>query len=129
MKRDVLIANGSLALREELQTLFERAQLSTTSCASASEMRHALGSHAYALVVLGIVLSDGDGLELLKTIKAARTPVLLLSSKTAVASRILALGVGPDDYAEPPVACHEAAKVPPASRSVKSHVQPFLRSP
>jgi signal transduction histidine kinase len=102
MKPDVLIADASFVLREELQALFERAQLSTTACASAAEVRHALGSHTYALVVLGLVLSDGDGIDLIPTIEAARTPILLLSSKAAVASRILALGVVPDDYAEPP---------------------------
>ncbi len=92
MKSDVLIADASFAIRDELQALFERSQISTTACASAAEVRHALGSHAYALVVLGLrVLSDGDGIDLIPTIEAARNSrSSCFRRRRRSASRILA---------------------------------------
>jgi DNA-binding response OmpR family regulator len=90
----------------DLGELFESAEFSTTLCASAAEVREAFSLRTFSLVVLDVVLPDGDGLELLTAIKnapaTAKTPVILLSSEAEVASRIRGLGAGADEYVGKP---------------------------
>jgi DNA-binding response OmpR family regulator/two-component sensor histidine kinase len=105
-KPTVLIVDDSLTVRMDLGELFENAEFSTTLCASAAEVREALGLRSFSLVVLDVVLPDGDGLELLTAIKhaeaTAHMPVILLSSEAEVASRIRGLGAGADEYVGKP---------------------------
>jgi two-component system NtrC family sensor kinase len=104
MKTSVLIVDDSLTVRMDLKEAFEAAGFRSLLCASARETRQALTRERIALVVLDVLLPDGDGLELLQEIKAALgdTPVLLLSTEADVKDRVRGLRVGADDYVGKP---------------------------
>lgn len=61
---------------------------------------------AYDLVLLDVMLPDGDGLELLAELRAAgdATPVVLLSAREAADLRDRATGAGATDYLKKPFA-------------------------
>ena len=50
------------------------------------------------LVLLDLGLPDGDGLDLLARLRAARLPVLILSARDTVEQRLRGLDGGADDY-------------------------------
>src|SRR4051812_33826999 len=106
MKGAVLIVDDSLTVRMDLAEAFEKAEFTVIVCASAAEMRAALRREPIALVVLDVVLPDGDGVELLGEIRAnpslATLPVLLLSTEAEVKDRIRGLHTGADDYVGKP---------------------------
>jgi two-component system OmpR family response regulator len=61
------------------------------------------------LMILDLGLPDRDGLEVLKELRAARVhvPVLVLTARDAVESRVAALDAGADDYLVKPFAFAE----------------------
>lgn len=63
----------------------------------------------YDVLVLDIMLPDGDGFGLCSTLRAKGdwTPVLLLTARDAVADRVRGLDVGADDYLVKPFAFAE----------------------
>ncbi|MGJ8528090.1 response regulator transcription factor [Maritalea sp.] len=59
---------------------------------------------AYDLILLDIMLPDGDGRSFLKThrSKAERTPVIVLTARSEVSDRVGLLDLGADDYITKP---------------------------
>ena len=64
----------------------------------------ALRRRRWDMVLLDIMLPDGDGLELLRTLRAADmdTPVLMLTARGEPFDRVLGLELGADDYLPKP---------------------------
>jgi two-component system catabolic regulation response regulator CreB len=64
---------------------------------------------AIDLIVLDLILPDGDGMELLREIRAAgqQSAVIVLSSRDAEADRVTALEIGADDYVTKPFSPRE----------------------
>jgi DNA-binding response OmpR family regulator len=71
----------------------------------------ALDTTAFDAIVLDLMLPDGSGLDLLRTIRAAgnQTPVLLLTALDEVSDRIRGLDAGADDYLGKPFDLDELA--------------------
>jgi DNA-binding response OmpR family regulator len=79
----------------------------TIRCEVAVNVESALGKigmHAYDCILLDLSLPDGNGLEVLRHLRATvRTEgVIILSAKETVESRIEALQMGADDYLTKP---------------------------
>lgn len=70
---------------------------------------HALGGQAYALAIIDRGLPDGDGLDLVRRLRAADnpTPCLMLTSRDALRDRVDGLDAGADDYLPKPFALDE----------------------
>jgi two-component system, NtrC family, sensor kinase len=106
MKATVLIVDDSLTVRMDLEDALAAAGLETILCGSATEGRHALASQPIDVVVLDVVLPDGDGVALLQEIRSdpatAQIPVLMLSNEGEVRDRIRGVSRGADDYAGKP---------------------------
>jgi DNA-binding response OmpR family regulator len=102
----VLVVDDSLTVRMDLHDAFAAAGFDPVACAGAAEARSALAARRFGLVVLDVLLPDGDGLELLAEIKRspahAGTPVVLLSTAAEVQARIRGREVGADDYVGKP---------------------------
>ena len=102
MKPSILIVDDSLTVRMDLQEAFQSAGFLTTACASTNAAREALSQEVFALIVLDVLLPDGDGIELLKEIKntsaTCKPPVLLLSSEAEVRDRVRGMKTGADEY-------------------------------
>jgi DNA-binding response OmpR family regulator len=110
MSRQILVVDDSLTVRMNLTETLTAAGFDTTACASLSEARAALSSMRFVLVVLDILLPDGDGIDLLKEIRDtaenALTPVMLLSTESEVRDRIRGLSTGADEFIGKPYDPH-----------------------
>jgi DNA-binding response OmpR family regulator/anti-sigma regulatory factor (Ser/Thr protein kinase) len=106
VKPTVLIVDDSLTVRMDLNDALESAGFTTTLCTTVAEARHALSSAAFALIILDVILPDGDGIALLAEIRetatASGTFVMLLSSEAEVQERIRGLKTGADEYVGKP---------------------------
>jgi two-component system NtrC family sensor kinase len=67
-----------------------------------AEARSAILTGSFALIVLDVLLPDGDGIDLLREIRSAPatsdTIVMLLSTETEVQDRTRGLKTGADEY-------------------------------
>ncbi len=101
-----LIVDDSLTVRADLAEAFELAGLPTVACATVAQARAALAGQSFGLIVLDVVLPDGDGVDLLREIRTtaqgANMPVLMLSSEADVRDRIRGLMTGSNDYVGKP---------------------------
>jgi len=104
MMPSILVVDDSLTVRMDLAEQFEAAGMSVRPCATAAEAREWLTRGSFGLVVLDVLLPDGDGLELLSEIKAETPslPVILLSSEGEVKARVRGLTRGADGYVGKP---------------------------
>jgi two-component system, NtrC family, sensor kinase len=106
MTGSVLIVDDSMTVRMSLIELLKGADLDAVACASLTEARRALAERAFALVILDVLLPDGDGVELLQEIRAmpaaAATAVMMLSTEAEIRDRVRGLTTGADDYVGKP---------------------------
>lgn len=110
----LLIIEDDLELGAELQRALSGLALSSVWLRNA---RSAMGLDLdrneanFACVLLDLGLPDGEGLSLLRGWRAAgyKLPVIVLSARDALASRVAALDAGADDYLIKPVAALELA--------------------
>ncbi len=106
MSDTVVIVDDSMTVRMDLQEAFEAAGFQTLTCVTAAAARIVFASMPMDVVVLDVLLPDGDGVELLKELRAApataATVVLMLSGEAEVADRIRGLRTGADEYVGKP---------------------------
>ena len=104
-KLSILIVDDSLTVRMDLKETFESAGFAVRPAETLAAARAALTERAFALVILDILLPDGDGIDLLREIKSgpsAATPVILLSTEAEVRDRVRGLKTGAEDYVGKP---------------------------
>ncbi|WP_434634795.1 response regulator [Chromobacterium sp. CV08] len=106
MTAPVLIVDDSLTVRADLEEAFEERGIATIACATLAEARAAMARQAVGLMVLDVMLPDGDGIELLREVRAtaagACLPVMVLSSEAQVSDRIRGMQTGSNDYVGKP---------------------------
>ena len=102
MSQSVLIIDDSLTVRMDLADAFEEAGLHPVLSATITQARDALSREKFDLVVLDVLLPDGDGVDLLRELRQLPTeespPVILLSGEAEVKDRIRGLKTGADEY-------------------------------
>jgi two-component system, NtrC family, sensor kinase len=102
----VLIVDDSLTVRMNLTEILDAAALPAVACATLAEARRRLAEQPFALVILDVLLPDGDGIELLKEIRAmpqaGQTAVMLLSTEAEIRDRVRGLTTGADEYVGKP---------------------------
>src|SRR6218665_3068476 len=96
----------------------------------------ALHAEPFEVVLLDLGLSDGDGTEVLRRVREAKpgglpdpaTPVLIMTARDQVASRIAGLDMGADDYVVKPFDAGElAARIRALRRRAHGRAQSLLR--
>ena len=106
MKPEVLVVDDSLTVRMDLGEAFEEAGFGVRLCSTLQEARTALAHPAFALLVLDVLLPDGEGIEFLASLKrdpgASSLPVMLLSTEAQVQDRVRGLETGADEYVGKP---------------------------
>ena len=106
MSGRVLIVDDSQTVRMNLLDVIGAAQMPAAACATLAEARQALSKEQFSLVLLDVLLPDGDGIELLEEIRASPgsgdTAVMLLSTELEVHDRIRGLKNGADEYVGKP---------------------------
>ncbi len=97
----VLVVDDSLTVRTDLQHAFEAHGFGVTCCSTLEQARAALVD-TWSIVILDVLLPDGDGLALLEELRSAAAtatvPVVLLSTEAEVRERIRGLPGGADEY-------------------------------
>src|SRR3984957_561596 len=85
-----------------LDDAFRAAGIVTTLCATIATARSAILTSSFALIVLDILMPDGDGIDLLREIRntpaTSSTIVMLLSTEAEVQDRTRGLKTGADEY-------------------------------
>ena len=87
----------------------EKAGFAVDACHDLDTARAALGTARYDVAVLDLGLPDGDGLDLLSSVRKAgnELPVLVLTARDTVGARVEGLNAGADDYLLKPFAMEE----------------------
>jgi DNA-binding response OmpR family regulator len=100
----LLIVEDNKSLSESIEAFMTREGV---VCENAYNYKQAIDkiiSFDYDVVILDLMLPDGDGLDILKTIKEERKQcgVLILSAKNSTGDKIKGLNLGADDYLAKP---------------------------
>ncbi|MBV8780647.1 MAG: response regulator [Phycisphaerae bacterium] len=102
MNPAVLIVDDSLTVRMDLGESFESAGFERVLCSSLAEARDALVAHPFDLIVLDVLLPDGNGIDFLRELRTisatANTPVVMLSTEAEIRDRVRGLKTGASDY-------------------------------
>lgn len=101
----LLLIDDDVELCELLVHWLSQEGFNTDTCHSTQEGKDYLSSHPLPeIVILDVMLPDGNGLDLLKTLRINHPdlPVLMLSARGEPLDRILGLELGADDYLSKP---------------------------
>ena len=100
----LLIVEDEKELVENIRTYLMRGDVICEFAMSLAEAQDKLFSFTYDIVLLDLMLPDGDGLNVLRLIKRLRpeTGVLIISAKNALDDKIEGLELGADDYMTKP---------------------------
>ena len=96
----LLLVEDSARLRDLLQETIEAAGWRLDACADAGSGEAAARAVSYDLALVDLGLPDGDGLDLIRRLRASgfRAPILILTARTDIEDRVTGLDAGADDY-------------------------------
>jgi two-component system, OmpR family, response regulator len=105
----VLVVDDHLETRKLLVRNLALAAHGVITAASCAEAKTALGTESFDVVILDVMLPDGSGIDLCAQLRALRVqvPILLLTARADVPSRVSGLDAGADDYLAKPFALAE----------------------
>lgn len=105
----VLLIDDEPALLESLSYSLEKNGFSPLPATTLAAAQGHLDTGAVDLIVLDLMLPDGDGFSLLEARRASgpRPPLIVLSSRSGEADRVRALESGADDYVVKPFSPRE----------------------
>lgn len=105
----ILLVEDDPVLGATMRDALVQSGYATDWVATAAYALHALQSEYFDVLVLDLGLPDRDGTEVIRTIRHQRKtlPILILTARDALASRVQGLDSGADDYVVKPVAIAE----------------------
>jgi two-component system response regulator RegX3 len=107
-RRKVLLIEDEESISEPLSAALGREGFDVVVAGTAAEGRNAFQAGSPDLVLLDIMLPDGDGRDILREIRAtSRIPVVLLTARGEEVDRVLGLELGADDYVTKPFSAAE----------------------
>lgn len=100
----VLLVEDEPKLRESLVEGLELEQWTVTGVATGTEALRQIDAQPVDLILLDWMLPDGDGLEIVRQLRArgSRIPVLLISARGGKENREVALRSGANDFLAKP---------------------------
>lgn len=102
-KYKILIIEDEGNIRHFVRTIFAANGYQVVEAKSLTEGKMAFMSHSPDVVILDLGLPDGEGMELLKSIRNEfSTPVIVLSARTDEKDKVQALDTGANDYITKP---------------------------
>ncbi len=104
MAAKLLIVDDEDSILEFLSLLFESEGFAVDTAHSTAEAQRSLAANSYALVLCDILMPDGNGLDLLREIKAGSpsTAVVMMTAFTSTKTAIEAMRLGAYDYVSKP---------------------------
>lgn len=125
----ILVVEDDTILADGIVAGLRLAGLTVDLVGTHADARAALEVEPFDAVVLDIMLPDGSGIELTRSLRARgdRTPILLLTALDDVADRVRGLDDGADDYLGKPFDLDElAARVRAVARRGSGRATPCL---
>lgn len=100
----ILIVDDEQFVRRTISRVLEAEGMSTVGVSGGADAIRLLQSQSFDLVILDIIMDGMDGFSVLRKIRdmGITTPVFMLSGRQADNDKILALGIGADDYITKP---------------------------
>ena len=109
-KRTILLIEDEEAISEPLAAALSREGFDTVVTGTAESGLELFDKRAPDLVLLDVMLPDGDGRDVLRRIReTSRTPVVMLTARGEEMDRVLGLELGADDYVTKPFSAAELA--------------------
>lgn len=103
MPPTILVVEDEMLTRRTLQALLERESFAVVGVATVAEALGEVNRRAYDLVLLDILLPDGDGLDACRRIRERHhMPIVIISTKRQLEDRVAGLETGADDYVVKP---------------------------
>ena len=104
----VLVVEDEPGIAEPLAAHLAREGFEATAVGTVADARDAVEHTPPDVVVLDVMLPDGDGRDLCRELRASSdVPILLLTARGADADRIVGLEIGADDYIVKPFSAGE----------------------
>jgi two-component system, OmpR family, response regulator RegX3 len=104
----ILLIEDEESISEPLAAALEREGFSAEVAATAGDGLESVEKRPPDLVLLDVMLPDGDGRDVLRTIRAtSRIPVVMLTARGEETDRIVGLELGADDYVSKPFSSAE----------------------
>ncbi|MBR3956168.1 MAG: response regulator transcription factor [Clostridia bacterium] len=104
MKAKILLVEDDLYLREGLQELLTKENYSPVCAKNCAEAEALFGADSFGLVILDVMLPDGNGLDLCSRIRntGSDVPILFLTACDEEFQIVRGLDAGADDYVTKP---------------------------
>jgi len=110
LRRRILLIEDEESISEPLVAALEREGFDVVVAPTAAGGRELFYTRAPDLVLLDVMLPDGDGKDVLREIRSAsRTPVIMVTARGQELERVLGLELGADDYVTKPFSAAELA--------------------
>ncbi|HUW55912.1 MAG TPA: response regulator transcription factor [Planctomycetota bacterium] len=108
-KHQILVIEDDAAIRRGIVDALAFEKYGTIEAANATDGLEKALKYTYDLLLLDLVLPGGDGLDILKEVRAVRpgTPVIILTARGEEGDRIRGLRMGADDYVVKPFSVKE----------------------
>jgi two-component system, OmpR family, response regulator RegX3 len=109
-KRTILLIEDEESISDPLAAALAREGFTPLVAGTAAQGLALFESRSPDLVLLDVMLPDGDGREVLRRIReTSRTPVVMLTARGEEMDRVLGLELGADDYVTKPFSAAELA--------------------
>jgi two-component system, OmpR family, response regulator len=117
----ILLVEDNLRLQELIEQALRGAGYRVDVATTVAELLAAVASVQYDLLIVDLMLPDGDGLDAIRTLRARRSsvPILIMTARGSIDDRVRGLDAGADDYLIKPI--HQA--------ELLAHVRALLRRP
>jgi CheY-like chemotaxis protein len=110
MTAHILIVEDDEMVQGFLNLHLEKEGYRTTAVATGAEMMAALEEGGFDLILLDLGLPDGDGLSLARQVREGSSiPIVVSTARQGTDDRLMALGLGADDYLTKPYDPRELA--------------------
>ncbi|MDQ3282870.1 MAG: response regulator transcription factor, partial [Acidobacteriota bacterium] len=99
MTQTILVVEDELLTRRTLQQLLEAEGFTVVTTGTVAEALGEVNRRGFDLVLLDIILPDGDGFSACRRIRERhRMPIVILSTRRQLEDRVAGLDTGADDY-------------------------------
>ena len=101
---NILLVDDEAFVRRTISRVLEAEGMRTTSVSNGTDAIKLLQQQNFDMIILDIIMDGMDGFSVLRKIRdmGIHTPVFMLSGRQADNDKILALGIGADDYITKP---------------------------
>jgi two-component system, OmpR family, alkaline phosphatase synthesis response regulator PhoP len=110
-KKKILVVEDEPDIRELVRYNLEHAGFRVVEADDGETALHQVRSEQPALVILDLMLPEGDGLEVCRILRGERQtaalPIVMLTAKAGEVDRVLGLEFGADDYVTKPFSPRE----------------------